>query len=448
MRRISSPFKAYDIRGIYPEEVDETFAFHLGKALATFLNATTLVVGKDMRQSSDALYEEVIAGITSTGCNVFTIGDVTTPQFYYSLFSSTHDGGVMVTASHNPKEYNGFKLCGPNASSIFIDAGLLDIERIMATKQYKISNKEGRVMTKEVKSAYKEFFCKRAKTLQNKYHLLSDTGNGMGSLELDALKEAYSDTVTITRLYNEPDGNFPHHESNPIKEALYTKLAQQLQEGSFDFGIATDGDADRVTFWLPDGTMVPPDAIISLIGMHIAREGERVGFEVRTSRAVPEILEAQGIRTYRYSSGRPYIKAGMEQDNVVFAGERSAHYLYQDLYNSDSSLQTIMWVLHILDKEQKTLKELIKPLIKYPTSGEVNLQHDNKDAGIKAVREIFAHETNKILDIDGVTVYGDDYFFNLRKSNTEPLLRFIVEADTPERVKEIRLRIERVLARV
>jgi len=445
---MSNPFKAYDIRGIYPEEVDGNFAFLLGQATATFLNASSMVVGRDMRTSSQELYDEVIAGIQSTGCHVFSLGLVSTPQFYFSLFTSTHDGGIMVTASHNPKDYNGFKICGPNADTIFIDAGLPDIERIMASKQVKTATRPGRCQEKNILPAYTKYFANKTTPLSKTYRVLTDTGNGMGSLELDTLENIYPAHISLTKLYNELDGNFPNHESNPIKEELYTTLARQLQEGNYDFGIATDGDADRVTFWLPDGRMVPPDIIIALIGSRLARKGERVGFEVRTSRAVPEILHEHEIIPCRYSSGRPYIKAGMERDGAIFAGERSAHYLYQELHNTDSTLLTILHILHLMDEEQKTLAELALPLMKYPSSGEINLTLERKDAGIAAVKKEFANEAKDILEIDGVTVFGEDYFFNVRKSNTEPLLRFIVEADTPERVKELRLRIERILSRV
>ncbi|MCF7799327.1 phosphomannomutase/phosphoglucomutase [Candidatus Woesearchaeota archaeon] len=445
---MSNPFKAYDIRGIYPEELDGNLAFHLGKATATFLNARSMIVGKDARTSSEELYDEVIAGIRSTGCNVIAIDLVTTPQFYFSLFTSTHDGGIIVTASHNPKEYNGFKICGANADTIYVDAGLPDIERIIATKTYKTANKPGQVISKDIKPSYEKYFVKLAKEISSKYNILTDTGNGVGTLELDVLEKAYGKNIILTRLFDQPDGNFPHHESNPIKAEEYKEFSKQLAEGTYDFGIATDGDADRVTFWLPDGTMVPPDIIITLIGLHLAREGERVGFEVRTSRAVPEILEAQGIRTTRYSSGRPYIKVGMQKDGVIFAGERSAHYLYQPLHNTDSSLLTMMHLLHIIDKEKKPLAELVTPLIKYPTTGEINIQHDHKDAAIAAVKKEFLSEATHILEIDGVSVFGEKYFFNVRKSNTEPYLRFIVEGDTQEIVKDIKLRIERVLARV
>ncbi len=407
-----------------------------------------MVVARDMRISGDELYEEVIAGIRSTGCTVISLGLITTPQFYFSLFTSTHDGGIIVTASHNPKEYNGFKLCGPNADTIFIDTGLLDIERIIASKAYKTATRPGALIEKNIKPEYEKYFLKLAKPLQTKFNILTDTGNGMGALELDVFEKAYGDKVTLTRLYNEFDGNFPHHESNPIKTEEYKEFSKQLAEGEYDFGIATDGDADRVTFWLPDGTMVPPDIIITFIGLRIAKIDERIGFEVRTSRAVPEILEEKFIKTSRYSSGRPYIKVGMQEDGAIFAGERSAHYFYQTLHNTDSSLLTMMWIIHILDTEKKPLAELVAPLIKYPTTGEINLKHDKPDAGIAAVRREFEKEAKKIIDIDGASIYGEDYFFNVRKSNTEPLLRFIVETDTTERLKEVRLRIERILSRV
>lgn len=445
---MSNPFKAYDIRGIYPEELDGNLAFNVGGATATFLNAKSMVVGHDMRESSEELYDEVIAGIKSTGCHVIALGELTTPQFYFSLFTSTHDGGIMITASHNPKDYNGFKICGPNANPVYIASGLLEIERIIASKTIKKASKPGHVIHKDIKPSYEHFFCNLAQHLHKTYNIITDTGNGLGTFEFDVLKKAYKKSISLTQLFATPDGTFPHHESNPIKPEQYTELAKKIQEGNYDFGITTDGDADRVGFWLPNGTMIPPDAIIALIGVYLARKGDKVGFEVRTSRAIPELLKEHNIIPKRYPSGRPYIKEHMQQDGAIFAGERSGHYFYQVLHNTDSSLFTMMQVLHIIDTEQKTLAELVAPLIKYPTTGEINYSHENKDKAIEKVREEFASEAEKILTIDGISVYGKNYFFNLRKSNTEPLLRLIVEADTTEKMKAVRLRIERTLARV
>lgn len=444
---MSNPFKAYDIRGIYQKDIDEEFALNLGKAIGTYIKGQKIVVARDGRKSGDTLYAALIKGILSTGKNVVAIGKVTTPQFYFSLYSGTAAGGVIITASHNPKQYNGFKICSENAVPIFKENGLAKIEEIMNKKQFN-KNSPGHLIQKTINEEYINEIKKISKPLKKQYKILADTGNGMGILEVRALKKIFGEQVHLEVMFAEVDGNFPNHECNPAINDNLKQIVNKIKKSEFDFGVAFDGDADRVIFITNQGQIIPADIMIGIIGSNILREGERVGYEVRSSRVVKEILEKNKIQHFLFPSGAPYIKEGMKKNGVQFAGEKSGHYVYQNLHYTDSSIYTIINVLNIIDKTGKTLEEIAKPLIeKYSNSGEINYEVNDPEYALRAIKKEFEEEAKEILEIDGISIYTDNFFFNVRKSNTEPLIRVNIEGNKKEIVNDLKEKIEHIISR-
>lgn len=441
-----SAFKAYDIRGIYLDDLDEELAFHVGKALATYLNAEFLVVGRDIRESSESLFEALVNGITQTGCNVIDIGLCSTPEFYFAIYYTDQEGGVMITASHNPKEYNGLKICGERAQPIYKDKGFPQIKDIMTTEEYKSSSQRGYVKEIDIKPDYAEFFSTFVKKSDRKLKALIDTGNGMGVFEVQTLKKIFGQCLETTTLFEELNGNFPNHECNPIKEEQMQTLMQTLKQGEYDLGIGFDGDGDRVAFFTSDGQLIQADYMIPLIASQVAKAGDTIGMDATCSRAVEETLQEKGFKPVRFRVGRSYIGEGMKDTKAVFAGEKSGHSFFQKLQYTDSSLLACIEVVNLLLSQEKNLKEIIAPITsKYINTGNINITIQEKDKAIAAVKEVFAAKGANISELDGVSVTTDDYFFNVRKSNTEPIIRFTLEAKTQSIVDAIKKEVEDIV---
>lgn len=435
------PFHAYDIRGIYPYEVNESFALELGRATANFFKAKTLVVGRDGRISSDSLFNSLVDGILDTGTNVIDVGRVSTPQLYYAIYSTTADGGIMITASHNPKEYNGFKICGPNASSVYCDNGLLTIKKLME----KQSTRKGRgvLIQKDIFLKYVNYLKKHKQELKKNYSLAADTANGMGIVEMKAFEAIYEGKIRMDIIYPRVDGNFPNHEANPVKLENTKDLRKLMINGNYDLGIALDGDSDRVVFITPQGRKVPSDMVMSLIAPYIGKPQDKFAVDVRASREVLKQVEKEGFRPYRFQSGRAYIIEGMKKEGCVFGAEKSGHYLYQSLYNTDSPILTIMHMLHYLE-EHNLDEELQRILSTYKELEEINYKVQNPDTALEKIQKEFSDEAQIDL-LDGVSAQTPDYRFNIRKSNTEPLVRLNIEGKNTPTCKKIIKRIEKLL---
>lgn len=439
-------FKAYDIRGLYPKEVNEELAYKVGKATATYLHAKDLVVGRDCRESSKPIFDALIRGISETGTNVIDVGLISTPQLYFTLYTSDIDGGIMITASHNTKEYNGLKICSKGAHTLFKDDGFDEIQEIIRTEKYKTSSVPGEIISDDIQPLYLQFFSQKAFPLSRKFRIAVDVGNGMGGHDVNVLRNIFGPQLELDVLFENMDGSFPNHVANPIIEDNMTALKAKLQNSKYDFGVGFDGDADRVAFFLPDSSMVPGDLMIGVIGSRIAKKGDKVGFEVRSSQAVKAILEKKKIVPLLYPSGRSYIISRMREDDTFFAGEKSGHYFYRELAYTDSPLMTIIDVLKFLDTENHTLEADVEPLTEdYFDSGEINYKVFDPDKALKIVEEFFFPKADKILKIDGVSVYTEFYFFNIRKSNTEPLVRVNIEGNSPQVVEEIKDQIEKLI---
>lgn len=439
-------FKAYDIRGLYPNEVNEELAYQVGKATATFLQAKDLIVGRDCRTSSKPISDALIKGILETGTNVIDAGLISTPQLYFSLYTSDLDGGLMVTASHNSKEYNGIKICAKGAVPLFKEFGFAELQEIIASGKFKTSSVNGEYITDDLSPLYVQFFSQRVKPLSRPFRVAVDVGNGMGGRELAALRKLFPENLELDVLFEEMDGEFPNHEANPIIESNMTALTDKISSGKYDLGIGFDGDADRVAFFLSDGSLVPCDLITGIIGPAITDKNDRVGFEVRSSQAVKKVLEKKKIIPLLYPSGRAYMISRMRADDTHFAGEKSGHYFYRELSYTDSSLFTIIKMLELLDSQKTSLEALVEPLSEeYFPSGELNYKVSNADHALKVIEAFFFPKADKLLKIDGISVYTEFYFFNIRKSNTEPLVRVNIEGNSPQVVEEVIQQIEKLI---
>lgn len=439
-------FHAYDIRGIYPKEIDEDFAYKLGRAFASKHKPRQVTVGKDMRMSSNDLRDALVKGLVESGVDVVDIGLVSTPQFYYALYSGVCDGGIMVTASHNPRNHNGFKICLENASPLYIENGLFELKEFFDEKRWHCPEEStGNVTHRDVRRQYARMFARMTSDLTGEYHILADAGNGMGAREIDVLEEIHRPNVTISGLYNAIDGTLPNHAPDPIKKDEMQELSNNLQRGSYDFGIGFDGDADRIVFFLPDGTMIPPDMILALISGYIGKEGDNITIDVRSSRAVTEHIEQTGKKSQLSIAGHAYIKDEMKKRNAPFGGEKSGHYFYRSLHFTDSSLMTVCKVIEILDRTGSDLESLVRPLMeRYVTGDEVNYMVKKKEETMEAIKKEFTGEGD-VMTIDGVSVYGKDFFFNVRPSNTEDKLRLNLEADDTEAFDRVKARVEQLL---
>jgi len=439
-----NPFKTYDIRGIYPFEIYDEFAFELGRAVVKFLGAKKLIIGRDGRNSSDELYTYLIEGIVSQGCDVVDIGRCSTPQFYFEIFSGTANGGIMITASHNPKEFNGFKICGSHAKPIFSENGFEDIQKLMDEKKYSEVAKKGHAVNKNFFNSYISYFAKLHKPIDKKLNVVFDCGNGMGITEVKALKKIYGSMIDETVLFPIIDGTFPNHECDPTKVENTLALVEEMKRNKYDLGFAFDGDADRVVCFTSSGFRIPSDVLTAIIAKQVCVKGDKVGYEVRTSQSVVEELKKDKFVGCMYPSGHSLIKKNMIKDGAVFAGEKSGHYFYQKLHYVESTLFSVMQVIEF------SLNNDIEKIAKEISGRRVSLEEKNykvndKDSVLKLIEKEFRNE--KIVKVDGLSVYSDKYFFNIRKSNTENLIRLNIEGDTKKIVNDVVEKIEKILAR-
>jgi phosphomannomutase len=424
-----SVFKAYDIRGIYPDEIDEKLGFKIGAALVHLLSAKRLVVGRDMRASAPSVQRAIMDGITSQGCDVIDIGLVSTPMAYFGIGSLDCDGGLSTTASHNPPEYIGAKICREDAKPMSAANGLLDIERMCREQEFPPADRPGTIESVDIRAAYREHIQRHTRPWPGR-KVVIDTANGMGGLEVPLVLEGTG--LDWTGLFLDLDGTFPNHEANPLKDENVADLARAVVEQGADVGFAFDGDADRCCILDEKGQRVGSDLVAALLCREfLEREpGASVVYDLRSSKILPEEIERRGGRPIRERVGHSFIKATMRDNHTPFAGELSGHFYYRDHYYSDCATRAMIGMLNLMAQEDRPLSELVAPLKKYYSTGEVNFEVDDPDAKIEELKQRFAGA--EVDELDGITVTLDDFWFNVRKSNTEPLLRLQLEADTAE----------------
>jgi phosphomannomutase len=430
---MSQIFKAYDIRGIYGDTLTEDLAMDIGRAFATFLKCRKVVVGQDMRPHSQPLFDALAAGLTMQGCDVIHLGLCSTPMSYYANGLLGTDGGIMITASHNPGEWNGFKLSRAQAVPISGDTGIKDIERIVKEKSFDApAETPGGITEYDVIPSYVEHVRKHVH-FGRKVRIAADMANSMGVYEAKVLEGI----MDIEPMFDELDGTFPNHEANPLKLDTLEPLQEKVRSGSFDFGIAFDGDADRAGFVDEKGDIIPMDIITALVAEDILEQQKGVIFyDLRSSWSVKEIIEENGGTPMMSRVGHAFIKQQMRDSNAVFAGELSGHYYFRDNYFTESSSMAAICVANIITNSDKPLSELVAPIVRYSASGEINSTVEDSAVVLDRIRDGYADGT--VLELDGVSVEYDDWWFNVRCSNTEPLVRLNVEAKTREMMEKKR----------
>lgn len=431
MAGVAELFKAYDIRGIFPDEIDTDIAYKIGRALVTFLKPENVAVGRDMRVSSPALADAIIRGISEGGADVVDIGQVSTDSLYFAVGKYGLDAGVMVTASHNPAEYNGFKLCRAEARPLSIDDGLGEIRDLVLADKFPRTDRKGRVHTKDILAAFAEHVLSMIdREAVRPMKIAVDAGNGMAG---KVVPEVFSHLpIDLVPLYFELDGTFPNHPANPIEPENVVDLRRVIKETNADFGIAFDGDADRMFILDGDGNFVGGDMITALVAKSLLRKhpGATVVYNLICSRAVPETIEREGGVGIRSRVGHSFIKALMRKHDAVFGGEHSGHFYFRDNWYADSGIIAALTVIELLSVENVSIAEALAPLDDYVRSGEINSEVRDQQAVLEALR---AHYSDAQIDeLDGLTFGYPDWWMNVRASNTQPLLRLNVEAATEE----------------
>ncbi len=417
-------FKAYDIRGIYPDEVNEEVALRLGRAFVDEVGSKRVVVGYDVRLSGPALQRSLVRGITQQGAAALDIGMVSTDMFYYAC-GAFDAPGVMVTASHNPKEYNGFKMVKKMPDLM---SGEAMRERVLGA-QFSQAFAPGTIQTADVREGYR----KKILSLVNAqnfpdWKIAVDPANGMGGPAFDLV---YRDLpLQVTRLYFESDGNFPNHGGDPLIAENNRDLQAKVRAEKARLGFAFDTDADRCFAVDEAGEIVPADFLTALFGRYLVEKhgGGRVIYDCRSSWAVRDLVTAAGGEAVESKVGHRFIKEKMQETGALFGGEVSGHYYWQDFYQAESAVGTSLVLLEILVHYQKSLGELVAPLrAKYFGSGEINSKVPDPDAILSKIKTKY-QALNRTYELDGVSVIGNGWWANVRKSNTEPLLRLKVEA--------------------
>lgn len=414
-------FKAYDIRGIVPEELDAEKAYRIGKAIATYLNGRTIAVGRDNRISSDEMFAALSKGIMEMGADVIDMGVVSTPMAYFGVNHLSANGLVMITASHNPKQYNGFKVTRENAIPVSGDSGIGDIEQIYENNAFKAAA-EGSMSKVDITDAYLAHLSKFVKNIAG-LKVVVDTGNGvMGPLVQDFFSHLFIEFIPLNF---ERDGNYPRHEPNPMAPENLRELKIKVREMGANMGISFDGDGDRVVFVDEKGEAVSSDFVTALIAETIMKPGDIVLYDLRSSRAVREAIIAHRGKAEMCRVGHSLIKEHMRRVNALFAGELSGHYYFRDNFFADSGFIAALLIMGLVSQKGK-LSELVKPLKKYYKIPEKNFEVEDKDAALERIEKKYCN--GKILKMDGISVETDDFWLNVRKSNTEPIVRLNLEA--------------------
>lgn len=428
-------FKSYDIRGLYPSELDEEGAYRIGRATADHFAVKTVVIGRDMRESSPSLLKELVRGFTDAGADVIDLGLATTPMVYFASSRLPVDAGVALTASHNPGGYNGMKICLKDAVPVGLGTGLSDIRDRAIAGDFATPDKPGSVREEDIKPAYLSYLASFAELGERKLSVVIDTANAMGILELPVFAQ-FPDDIVVTRMYDDLTKPFTCHEANPLKTETLDELRAKVVEIGADFGIAYDGDADRAGFVDEQGEIVPMDLTTALIAREILerKPGSTVLYDLRSSRAVREIIEEAGGTALECPVGHANIKRMMRETGAVFAGELSGHYYFEENSMAEASTLAAVILMNLMTETGEPLSELVADIRRYHHSGEINSEVEDKDAVLSVLERKYAD--GKTSHLDGLKVEYPDWWFNVRPSNTEPLLRLNLEAETSELLGE------------
>jgi phosphomannomutase len=435
-----SVFKAYDVRGIYPTELDEDGGYRVARAYAEHFEPRSVAVGHDMRLSGPAMYEAVVNGVADAGADVVRIGLVGTEMLYHAVAELGLDGGICVTASHNPKEYTGMKIVRRGALPVGGDSGLAEIRARAAAEPGGVERR-GAVRSEDV---WPSFVSKVLSFVDadaiRPLRVVVDAANGMAGVMLPPVLERLPQ-LDVVRCYFEPDGSFPNHEPNPLLPENREFVVAKVVAERADLGVAYDGDADRCFFVDDSGDFVPGDFVTALLAEAVLAKapGEKVIYDVRASWAVPETIERVGGIPLVNRVGHAFIKQRMRAEDAVFAGEVSAHYYFRDFSQADTGVVPFLVMLELLSRRGTTLSELLRPYRKqFFLTGEINTPVADVPLKLQELKERYTAQGGRISHLDGISIEFDDWHFNVRPSNTEPLLRLNLEALSEVRMVEKR----------
>lgn len=425
-----SAFKAYDIRGVWGKDFNEDTVYKIGYFLPELLNTDHVIVGRDVRASSPTIHDRLIEGITDRGADVLDLGLSTTPMVYWATTHLNADASVQITASHNPAEYNGLKISRTGALPVGGDTGLKDLEKMVNERQVVPVEKKGSVKDYSyVRDEYVEYFLPLSKGLED-LNISLDCSNGMSNL---VIKDILANNKNIHYIYDSFDGTFPNHEPNPLEEKNCRDLEKEVIKNKSDVGVIYDGDADRVIFVDDKGQWIQPDYVTAVLGYYYGKQGRKGNAlcDIRTSKSTTDYLEKNGWNCTLWKVGHAFAKIKIREIKGIFGGELAGHYYFQDFGNCDSGVLASLLVLHVvkdLKKEGKKLSDLLAEIVTYANSRETNFKLENKDGAIGALYEKYAPSAEKVMDFDGYRIEYSDWWFNVRKSNTEPYLRIVAEA--------------------
>ncbi|MEK6963760.1 MAG: phosphomannomutase/phosphoglucomutase [Nanoarchaeota archaeon] len=421
-----SIFHDYDVRGVYPKELNEKMAYLIGKALVVFFKHHEYVVGRDARLSSPVLTDALVKGITDQGGDVVLMGQCTTPEYNWVCAHYLYKAGVMVTASHNPKEYNGFKINGPHATPIGYDNGLNVIEKLICKKFPKPARK-GKTRMHDYTTDYVHFLKKLVHQDLHTLRVVVDESNGT---EGRVARHLFHELGLIFHSINyKPEGDFPHHSPNPLNPGSQRQIEHEVIRRKADLGILFDADADRVLFIDETGRAVEPNLILALLTHYYARPGDAVVYDATTSRIVPETLAFRHIKGIQSKVGRSHILHHMKKSKAILGGESSGHYFFKEVYGTDSGILCALKIMEMLAHMKKPLTYLLERFQTYAKSGDVSIplhKESDKKRILRTVERTYKKGA-KVKKLDGLTFEYKDWWFNIRASNTEPILRLTIE---------------------
>lgn len=427
-------FKAYDVRGIWNEEWGPDLAYRIGRNLPNLLKAETILVGRDIRISSEEVFEAFSSGVTDMGCEVHDLGLATTPMVYWYTARFGYKASVQITASHNPPQYNGLKISREQALPVGGESGLQELEILCSRDQAPVANEKGKIKRIDGKTPYFEFL-KSLLPSEEDLALLRvciDLSNGMAGLFVPEL------LPNADYLNMNLDGSFPGHEPNPLEEHNRRQLVKQVEAGAYDAGIIFDGDADRVMFLDEKGGFVSPDLMTAVFARPWLERGSvPVLVDIRTSRAVEDDVRARGGSVHYWKVGHAFAKLKLRELNAPVGGELAGHYYFRDFYWCDSGIFAAIEAIKALiasKKDGKKFSELLAPLRSYANSGEMNFKVEKKSEAISAIKDFWQQKEKplSVLDFDGIRMNFPEWWFNIRTSHTEPYLRLVMEAKSPD----------------
>jgi phosphomannomutase len=439
-----SIFKAYDIRGLYPDALNEDVARQVGRAYVHYLglSGSRVVVGRDMRLSGEVLEEAFVEGVTEAGADVLDIGLVSTDALYFAVGHLGEPGGAMITASHNPKDYNGLKLCREDAIALSGEEGIYQIRDLITSGNLSEPDESdsGSVEEGDITVDYAEHCLSfiEAEGLRP-LKIVVDAGNGMAGKMLPPIFEGLP--FDYVPMYFELDGSFPNHPPNPIEPENIEELQKKVVAEGADFGVAFDGDADRCFIVDEKGITISGDLLATLVAKNVLEKepGAAICYSAVCSKAFPELVRREGGRPIRTKAGHSIIKPQMRKNDAAFGGEHSGHFYFRDNYFADSGIIAMLTVAELVGRQEHPLSELLAPIDPYVRSGEINSEVEDQETALEKVEEQYSKRDSPEIDyLDGLTVDFGDWWFNLRPSNTEPLLRLNVEAKDREQMEKER----------